>query len=186
MQSAVFLDRDGVLNVYLPGDYVKSVAELTLLPQVGEAVARLNAAGLPVFIISNQQGVAKGVMTQADLDQIDSALHKQLGAGGGKVNRSYYCTDSAKADSPDRKPRPGMILRAAKEHDIDLAASFFVGDTETDAEAGRSAGVGHFILVLTGKHTDAAAAVNPDYFPIPPDYVAADLTDAVQYILSKR
>ncbi|MEI6432749.1 MAG: HAD-IIIA family hydrolase, partial [bacterium] len=80
MRPAVFLDRDGVLNVYLPEDYVKTPEELVLLPHVAEAVRRFNEAGYPVFVISNQQGVSKGVMTDADLTAIDAALHARLAA----------------------------------------------------------------------------------------------------------
>ena len=179
-RRAVFLDRDGVLNVYLPGDYVKTPEELILLPGVAEAIRLLNAAYLPVYIISNQQGVAKGLMTPADLDAVDAALHERLAAENAFITRSYYCPHPSSAGCDCRKPRPGLILRAAADHNLDLAASVFIGDTETDAQSARAAGVGHFILVLTGKHPDAAIAADPNAFPVPPDYVAPDLLTAVQ------
>ncbi|MDX1933044.1 MAG: HAD-IIIA family hydrolase [Capsulimonadales bacterium] len=184
-RPAVFLDRDGVLNVYLPEDYVKTSDELILLPGIGAAIARLNRAGLPVFIISNQQGVGKGLMTEDDLTAIDRALCVEIGRTGGSIERSYYCTALASENSEERKPRPGMLLRAAREHDLDLSASVFVGDTETDALAARAAGVGHFVLVLTGKHRTADIAANPARFPHPPDHVAADLASAVDWILTR-
>lgn len=186
LNTAVFLDRDGVLNVYLPEDYVKNPSELELLPGVGEAVAQFNAVGLPVFIISNQQGVAKGIMTEEDLTAIDCTLHERLNLVGATIERSYYCTAHASEDSEDRKPRPGMLLKAAREYNIDLGSSVFIGDTETDAQAARSAGVGSFILVLTGKHRDATVAQNQKRFPIPPDYVAQDLADAAEWFLGKQ
>ena len=181
-RRAVFLDRDGVLNVYLPGDYVKSPKELILLRGAAEAVRLLNDANLPVYIISNQQGVARGVMTEADLEAVDHALHAGVSAEGGRIERSYYCTAPSSANHPDRKPGPGMILRAAAEHHLDLAASMFIGDTETDAEAARAAGVGHFVLVLTGKHSHSAAGEDISLFPVRPDYIAPDLKAAAEWI----
>lgn len=178
MKRAVFLDRDGVLNVYLPGDYVKSPDELVLLPGIPEAVRRLNDADFPIYLISNQRGVARGLMTDADLRAVDDALREQLAeVAGATIGMSYYCTD---AHGPRRKPEPGMLLHAADEHGIDLAASVFVGDTETDSRAARAAGVGAFVLVLTGKLRDA------DSLDVPPDFIAADLGAAVDWILHGR
>jgi D-glycero-D-manno-heptose 1,7-bisphosphate phosphatase len=179
-RAAVFLDRDGVLNEYLPGDYVKSPAELRLLPGVGRALRALNDAGLPVFLISNQQGVARGLMTAADLEAVDRALRAGLAADGARLDQSYYCPHARAEGCDCRKPLGGMLVRAAYEHGIDLAASFFVGDTETDVQAGRAAGIGRFLLVLTGKHADGEIS----HFPVPPDSVAPTLTEAVAEILS--
>ena len=182
-RRAVFLDRDGVLNRYLPGDYVKSVGELKVLPGAARAVGKLCEMGLPVFLISNQQGVAKGVMSQSDLDEIDAALREALKRDAGEIVQSYYCVHGASENSEHRKPRPGMILQAAEEHGIDLSRSFFVGDTDTDAQASRAGGVGHFILVLSGKYEgNPGAAANKEWFPIPPDFVARDLSEAVDWI----
>ena len=184
---AVFLDRDGVLNKYLPGDYVKSVDELHVLPGAAQAVGRLCGLGLPVFIISNQQGVAKGVMTEGDLSAIDAALRDELGREAGVIAQSYYCIHPASANSSHRKPRPGMILQAAREHNIDLAGSFFVGDTDTDAQAARAGGVGHFVLVLSGKYAgDASVAQDTSVFSVPPDFVARDLSEAADWIEGKE
>jgi D-glycero-D-manno-heptose 1,7-bisphosphate phosphatase len=184
-KRAVFLDRDGVLNVYLPGDYVRTPDQLHLLPGAAEAVRRCKGAGLPVFVISNQQGVAKGLMTDADLVAVDAELHRAVAAEGGHIERSYYCTH-ASADSCDcRKPQPGLLRCAAAENGISLADSVFIGDTETDAAAAHAAGVGTFILVLTGKHREASVAADAAFFPMPPHYVAADLLAAVEWYLGK-
>jgi D-glycero-D-manno-heptose 1,7-bisphosphate phosphatase len=180
-KSAVFLDRDGVLNVYLPGDYVKSLSDLRVLPGAAEAVRAFNHAQMMVFIISNQQGVAKGLMSETDLHKIDDALRRNLAeSAGGYVDQSYYCPHAANASCDCRKPQAGLILQAAGEHNIDVASSVFIGDTETDAQAARAAGVGTFVLVLTGKYRDAAA------FPEPVDHVAADLGEAAQWVLSRN
>jgi histidinol-phosphate phosphatase family domain/HAD-superfamily hydrolase, subfamily IIIA len=182
---AVFLDRDGVLNVYLPGAYVRNGEELVLLPGVAAAVAELNALDVPVVLISNQQGVAKGLMTADDLQGLDVLLKERLrDEAGARLDASYYCPHHARENCACRKPLPGMLLQAAREHGIDLARSVFIGDTVTDAAAARAAGVGAFVLVLTGKLRDAADAADPALFPTSPDYVAATLADAVPWVRS--
>jgi len=183
-KPAVFLDRDGVLNRYLPGDYVKSVEELEVLPGVGEAIARLNAAGFVVYLISNQQGVAKGIMSEADLHAVDAALHAEIAAAGGRIEKSYYCTHSSQAQCDCRKPQPGLIRTAAEENNLDLAHSYFIGDTETDALAAHAAGVGAFFLVLTGKHLVASVGADKALFPNAPDYIARDMPSAAEVIVT--
>ncbi|MBC7807213.1 MAG: HAD hydrolase-like protein, partial [Akkermansiaceae bacterium] len=102
---------------------------------------------------------------------------------GGTIRQSYYCTHHKDANSTHRKPEPGMILEAARDHDLDLSRSVFVGDTETDAQAARAAGVGTFILVLSGKFAGRPdAATDRGRFPVPPDHVCADLSEAVTWI----
>jgi len=184
-RPAVFLDRDGVLNVYLPGDYVKSPGELRLLPGAAQAVRALNEAGLPVFVISNQQGVAKGVMSEADLEAVDAALREALRTerAGARIERSYYCPHAASAGCDCRKPQAGLLLRAAAEYGLDLAESCFIGDTETDAQASQASGVGRFVLVLSGKYADPAVADDARRFPRRPVHVAADLAAATRWLL---
>jgi D-glycero-D-manno-heptose 1,7-bisphosphate phosphatase len=185
-RPAVFLDRDGVLNVYLPGAYVRTPDELQLLPGAADAVRRFNEAGFPVFVISNQQGVAKGLMSAEDLSSVDTRLHDSVRAAGGQIKRSYYCPHASAEACDCRKPKAGLLLRAAAENDLDLAASVFIGDTETDAAAARTAGVGTFILVLTGKHLDAAVADDAVSFPLPPDFVASDLSTAADWFIPRN
>ncbi len=146
----------------------------------------MNEAGVPVFIISNQQGVGKGVMTEADLQAVDSSMREALlTQAGATAGPSYYCTHLSADKCECRKPGPGLLLQAAREHSIDLARAVFVGDTETDAQAAYSAGVGRFVFVLTGKYANnAAIAQDATRFPVPPSHVAPALTDAVDWILS--
>ena len=180
-RAAVFLDRDGVLNVYLPGDYVKTPGDLRLLPGVAQVVRTFNNAQIPVFIISNQQGVAKGLMTLDDLDRVDDALKINLAeSAGAHIEESYYCPHASQAGCDCRKPQSGLLLRAARDWDVNLSDSVFIGDTETDAQAARAAGVGAFVLVLTGKHTDA------ETFQEQADYIANDLRDAAEWVLTRR
>ncbi len=178
--EAVFLDRDGVLNPHIPGDYLKSADDLVLLPGVAQSVRRLNDARLPVIVISNQQGVGKGVMTMADLVAIERRIAEVLAQeAGAHLDRSYYCTDLAHVHSPRRKPEPGMLLEAAQDFGLTLANTVFLGDSPTDIRAGHAAGVGAAILLLSGgTKRDRAAQIQP-----PPDSVFADLPQAVDWIL---
>jgi len=182
---AVFLDRDGVLNVYLPGDYVRSPDDLTLLPGAAPGVRALNELGFPLFVISNQQGVAKGLMTPGELTLVDNTLHERLRAEGALIEKSYYCPHHSRDNCDCRKPKPGLLLRAAEENGIDLSRSYFIGDTETDGMAAGAAGVGAFILVLTGKYTDSRDIVI-EGFPVLPNYFADDLPDAVNWIKERE
>ncbi len=171
MNRAVFLDRDGVLNAYLPGDYAKTPDELLVLPGVGAAVQKLRAAGYLTILISNQQGVAKGLMTPADLEAVTAKLRAAV-----PLDAVYYCPHLKSEDCACRKPRPGMLLAAAREHAIDLAASVFIGDTPTDAQAAQAAGV-PFVLVLTGQTKDATG------FSPTPKAIAPTLSEAVEWVL---
>ena len=172
MRRAVFLDRDGVLNVYLPGDYAKTPDELTLLPGVGAAVGRLQAAGFLTILISNQQGVAKGLMTQSDLDAVTAKLRAEV-----PLDAVYYCPHLKDEHCACRKPKPGMLLQAAQDHAIDLTQSVFIGDTPTDAQAAQAAGV-PFILVLTGQTKTAEG------FVVEPAATLANLDAAVEWVLA--
>jgi D-glycero-D-manno-heptose 1,7-bisphosphate phosphatase len=186
-RPAAFLDRDGVLNAYLPGDYVKTPEELTLLPGAADAVKRLNDLGYPVFVISNQQGVAKALMTDVDLARVNAKLNAAVRGAGGEIEHTYYCTHHKDDACACRKPNAGMLLCAAEENDLDLPASIFIGDTETDAQAARAAGVGTFVLVLSGKFAGRPeAAQDTSRFPTPPDFVAPDLAEAVTWISGLR
>lgn len=177
---AVFLDRDGVINSDRD-DYVKNVGELRIFPFAPSAIKRLNDAGWPVFVVSNQQGVAKGIIAENDLDAMEREISRQVEDAGGRITKFYYCKHLASDGCSCRKPEPGMILKAADEYGIDLAESVMVGDTAHDIAAGKSAG-SRTVLALTGKLTRAEA----DNIPHRPDYVADNLSDAVDFILSQQ
>jgi D-glycero-D-manno-heptose 1,7-bisphosphate phosphatase len=136
------LDRDGTISVGAPeGDYIRTVAELALLPDAADAVRRLNAAGLPVAVVTNQRGVALGLMSEADLDAVNERLRELLAAEGARLDAVYCCPHGH--DACDcRKPLPGLLTRAAAELGLPLADAVMVGDTEVDVEAGRAAGCG--------------------------------------------
>ena len=181
--SAVFLDRDGVLNPHIPGGYLLSADDLVVLPGVAQAVRRLNDAGLPVAVISNQQGVGKGLMTMDDLLAIERRMEDALAReAGARIDRCYYCTELASVQSSRRKPGPGMLLEAARDFGLSLSETVFAGDSPTDIQAGHAAGVAATILLLSG----AKASYVPGQMTPVPDYVFDALPDAVRWILEQK
>ena len=178
--EAVFLDRDGVLNPHISGGYLQSAGDLVLIPGVARAVWRLNEVGLPVILISNQQGVGKGLMTWDALMAIEQRVNQALAdEAGAFLARCYYSTELKEANSPRRKPEPGMLLEAAQDFGLTLANTVFAGDSSTDIAAGHAAGVGRTILLLSGG---TAAYSNGDMTPAP-DLIFADLPSAVDWLL---
>lgn len=137
---AIFLDRDGVINEKMPeGDYVKNVQEFKFLPGAVGAMKLLGDLGFPLFIVTNQRGIARGVMSENDLNEIHGFMQAELAQNGIGIKGIYFCPhDYGMCDC--RKPLPGMLLRAATEHDIDLAASVVVGDDIKDMELAKNAG----------------------------------------------
>jgi len=141
MTKAVFLDRDGVINRKLPGDgYVTTWKEFRVLPGVVEAIARLNCASFYVIVVTNQRCIAKGLLTTAELEKIHWRMSDFLGRHGATIDAVYYCPHEMEPLCSCRKPAPGMLLKAAREYAIDLPASWIIGDSDADIEAGRKAG----------------------------------------------
>ena len=180
---AVFLDRDGTINEQV--GYVNHPDRFWLLPGVERAIARLNAAGVPVIVTTNQAGAARGYFPLELVDDIHGKMRRLLAAHGARVDDVYYCphppssADPALAiDCPCRKPRPGMLLRAARDHGIDLARSYCVGDRMGDVSFGQGVGA-KGILVLTG-YGKGERLLDTD---IVPDFIAANLPEAVEWIL---
>lgn len=171
---AVFLDRDGVLNGNLVRDnrpYApRSLDEFRLLPGVEEAVRRLKAAGFLTIVVTNQPDVADGITPRTIVDAFHAELRRRLPLDDIKIcfhNNADRCTC--------RKPLPGLILEAAAERDIDLAASYMIGDRWRDIKAGQAAGC-HAIFVDYGFKQDEA---------IEPDAIVKSLPEAVSYILGR-
>lgn len=175
--KTVFLDRDGVINEDRD-DYVKGVQELKIFPFVPQSIRRLNDAGLQIFVISNQQGVAKGLFTKDDLNAMQKEINRQVEGVGGKITEYYFCTHLASDGCSCRKPKPGLLNKAANEYSVDFSQSVMVGDSERDIIAGKSVGC-KTVLVLTGKLTRQDA----DYMACKPNYVADNLSDAADYII---
>ena len=159
MSRAAFLDRDGTLNRKLPDDqYVTRWEQIHFLPEVAKAIALLNQAGFLVIVVSNQRCVAKGLLPAEDLEAIHRRMCAELAAKGARIDGVYYCPHEEYPRCSCRKPAPGMLLAAGRAHKIDLAASWMIGDSEVDVQAGRSAGCRTARVLTNGAsethHTD--------------------------------
>lgn len=147
---AVFLDRDGVLIEDTGYPHLES--QLRMMPGAAEAVRRLNRLGYLCVIVTNQSGVARGLFTEKQMHAFNDLIVRRLALGGGRIGAVYACPYHSEGrveayihpDHPDRKPNPGMILRAIAEHHIDPARSFMIGDQPTDMEAAKRAGIPGF------------------------------------------
>jgi D-glycero-D-manno-heptose 1,7-bisphosphate phosphatase len=146
--STIFIDRDGVINENR-ADYVKSWQEFRFLAGSREAIAQLTRAGHRIIICTNQAAIARGMIAEETVEDIHRRMMAEIAKTGGNVEKVYYCPHDRDANCECRKPRPGMLLRARDELNIDLHDAVFVGDSMTDVQAGLAAGV-RTILVLTG------------------------------------
>lgn len=146
----LFLDRDGVVNIEKEDDYIRSVSEFECIAQAPEAIASLSKRFGKVLIVTNQKGVGKGLMSEADLKEIHDYLIQQVEDLGGRIDNIYYCTDTD-AQSPCRKPNTGMALQAMQDYpDIDHARSVMVGNTLSDMRFGKAMGM-HTVFILSNK-----------------------------------
>ncbi len=178
MRPAVFLDRDGTII-----DEVGHLGEpdrVVVLPGVPEALLALAGAGYALVIITNQAGVARGYFTEADVEAVNARAAELLELEGVRLDGWYYCPHHPELTGPCdcRKPRPGMLLAAARDLDLDLGASWMVGDHPTDAEAGAAAGA-RPVMVKTGHGMLPGA----NHGPAPGVPVVADLAEAASLIL---
>ena len=146
-RRAAFLDRDGTLNRRAPAhDYVRSPDGFVWLTGAREGIRRLNDEGWLVLVVTNQRGIARGLYTAADVEAIHAKARRELAEIGARVDAFYFCPHGDEDGCDCRKPRPGLILRGAREWDVDLGQSLLIGDDERDLEAARRAGVrGHAI-----------------------------------------
>lgn len=138
-KKAVFLDRDGVINKKAPEhDYIKNWSSFEFLPGVAKAISELNKNFL-VVIVSNQRGIARGLMTVNDLEYIHNKMQLELIKNGAKIDKIYFCPHDVKDNCECRKPKPGMLFMAASDLNIDLPKSYMIGDAESDIKAGQAA-----------------------------------------------
>lgn len=177
-RPAVFLDRDGVLN-RRKLRLVRRLDELRILPGVGQAVARFTEAGLAVVIVTNQEFVGHGYIRREEHEAIMESIVDACQEEGGKVDGVYACTHPKWEDCHDRKPKPGMLLDAARDLRLDLGRAFMVGDNAKDMKAGKAAGV-RTILVDPRFRTMAQGAQKHA------DHVCADLLEAADWILERH
>ncbi|MCX6139680.1 MAG: HAD-IIIA family hydrolase [Candidatus Kapabacteria bacterium] len=142
--KALFLDRDGVINQRIIDGYVRTPNEFIVVDEVIPLLRAARSLGYLLILVSNQQGVGKGLMTMDELDVVHLHMQEVLSEclGGRGLDEIYVCTDLASANSLRRKPAPGMLLEAIRNNDLLPHKCWFLGDSLTDVQAGRSAGVG--------------------------------------------
>jgi D-glycero-D-manno-heptose 1,7-bisphosphate phosphatase len=170
---AVFLDRDGTLMREI--NYCSDPKQVEIFPGVPEALVRLKQAGYKLIVISNQAGIGRGYFTEAQYRMVEAEVARRVLPA--TFDAVYFSPDRPDLATARRKPAPGMVFEAQREHDIDLVRSFFIGDKAIDVECGRNAGV-RTILVRTGYGASETNAT--------PDWVAEDLSQAAEIILNLR
>ena len=187
-RAAIFLDRDGTICEEV--GYVNHLSRSRLLRNSLEAIRLINQAGLLAVVTTNQSGVARGYFSQNLVEQVHAKLLASISEAGARLDAIYYCPHHPSEGTPPwraacecRKPKPGMILRAAREHGIDLQRSYVVGDSVVDIEAGAVTGVPG-ILVLTG-YGRGLLEHQRQRFKTEPAHTAEDLLEAVRWILSR-
>jgi len=150
--DTLFLDRDGVINRWLPGDYVRTWEQFAFLPGVLECLRKWAERFKHIIIVSNQRGVGKGKMTQEELDTVHARMLDEIRQAGGRIDAIYTCTETDK-DHPMRKPQPGMFLAACRDFpDIDPERSLMLGDSDSDREFAANCGM-PFVLMDTAEIT---------------------------------
>ena len=188
-RRAIFMDRDGTVCEEV--GYVNHVDRIRLLPRSAAAIKAANDAGYQTVVVTNQAGVARGYFAESLVDDVHDRVRELLAEQGARLDGIYFCPHHPEVGPPPyrkectcRKPRPGMLERARDEMGIDLGASYMVGDSAKDLGAGHRAGTTN-VLVLTGygkgelEHQSHAWSVQPDH-------VAADLQDAITWILDRE
>ncbi len=145
---SLFLDRDGVINRRIVDDYVKNISEFEFLPDVKQAIKLLSSYFEKIFVVTNQQGIGKGLMTEDDLLKVHSFMFDEINKSGGHINKIYYCPQRQEEGSINRKPNVGMAMQAKGDFpEIKFNNSVMVGDSASDMEFGRRLGM---ITVLVG------------------------------------
>jgi D,D-heptose 1,7-bisphosphate phosphatase len=166
----VFLDRDGTIAKDVP--YCPGPEQFELLPGAAAGIKQLNAVGFKVILVTNQSGIGRGYFTAAALGLVHEKMKVDLGVHGAHLDGIYYCPHRPDENCDCRKPKPKLILQAAAEHHIDLARSYFVGDTANDIAAGKAAGC-------------TTVFITPNSQTIQPksDYVAKNFLEASNLIV---
>ncbi len=179
LKKAVFLDRDD--TIIKDKVYLSDPGEIEILPQAADSIRLLNEQDIPVIVITNQSGIARGLLTEKRLRIIHERLSSLLREQGARIDAIYYCphhpegtVERYAVSCSCRKPKPGMLLKAAKDFRLDLPSCFMIGDKPDDIEVIHNVG-GKGILVQTGKHHDHRRA----------DFIAGDILQAAEWVLKE-
>ncbi|MDO8552927.1 MAG: HAD family hydrolase [bacterium] len=181
--AAVFLDRDGVINEEV--EYLSDSSKLRLVPGSARAIRLLNERAIPVIVVTNQSGVARGYYPESRIAHLHHALDESLKDEGAHIDRFYYCPHHPEGlgkyriDCECRKPKPGLLHEAAKDFSLNLKNCIIIGDKASDIGAGIAAGC-RTILVMTGYGKKELASWNQ---PFQPGHVAEDLQGSVEWLL---
>ncbi|MDE3136205.1 MAG: HAD family hydrolase [Acidobacteriota bacterium] len=181
-RRAVFLDRDGTIAEEM--GYLNHLSRFQLFPFAAAAIRRLNEAAWPVIVVTNQSGVTRGFFPEELIHQVHDRMVAELAAGGARLDGIYYCPHHSGHACDCRKPKPGLLERAAREHSLAIEGSFVVSDRYADVQMGQTAGCSG-ILVLTG-YGRGEYDWNRQSWPRQPDSVVEDLTAAVDLILRRQ
>ncbi len=168
MKPALFIDRDGTINVDCP--YCRNADEIKIYEDIYEPIAKL-CKHFYIIIITNQSGIARGYFSEKDLQEMHKKIKRQIKSHGGRIDAIYYCPDLPESNSPCRKPNTGMVEKALRDFDIDLANSFVIGDDSKDIELARRLGIRSILVDRKGKSDDFGAA-----------YIAKDFNDVLEII----
>jgi len=179
-RKAVFLDRDGTLNVD-PG-YLSDPVQMQLLPGVGEALGQLTRAGFALVVVSNQSGVGRGVIAGDALGRIHGRMEELLAPYGVRIDHYGLCIHKPEDDCECRKPKPKLIQDAALAVGIDIASSYMVGDKISDVQAGRSAGCKAALLVRTGYGAENESKLQAGEAA----FIGDSMKEAAQWILAQE
>lgn len=176
---AVFFDRDGTLADEI--GYVNHISRFHVLPWAAEAVRRVNQAGLLAVVVTNQSGIARGMFLESLVEEVNRLLTEKIKQGGGSLTAIYYCPHGPNESCDCRKPKPGMLLRAARELGIDLGQSFMISDRYMDVQMAHAVGA-RAALVMTGYGLGEWEN-NRHTWPRQPEVVAANSLEAVEEVL---
>ena len=187
MKRAVFIDRDGTISEEV--GYVNHISRFRLFPYAAPALKHLNENGWLAILVTNQAGVARGYFSEDTIQRVHAAMMDRLESNGARLDAIYYCAHHPSVGEPPyrvdcecRKPKPGLIARAAQDFDINLAESWMVGDRYSDVELARNAGV-KSMFVLSGYGRGELEHQRAGWME-QPDLVAEDLLTAVRLIIS--
>ena len=191
--KTVFLDRDGVINQSPPNmGYVQRWSEFSFIPNARKAIRGLTQSGYRIIVVTNQAGIGRGLFTEENLRDIHTRMVSEIVETGGRIDAVYYCPHHPNAGCECRKPKPGMLTRAGREHNIELSSAYLIGDSTTDIEAGQRAGT-QTSLVLTGlgqesyhHYINTKPCGRTDKNGHPPDKIFTNLYTATRWLISAQ